>query len=329
MEMVLVTGGAGFLGSRLVKRLVEWGDHVIVIDNMSTGSERNLSDSLCFENCSLIKIDILNRSLVRHIIDVNKITSVYHFAANADVRNGINDLDIDLEQNVQGTCSLLWACRETTVKKFIFASSAAVYGEPTEIPTKEEIPLIQTSVYGASKAAAEMYIQAYSEYFNVQSFSFRFTSCLGEGYSHGVVFDFVSKLKKDPTHLEILGDGKQLKSYLYVEDALNAIFSVIESPEWLIKAGHIGKKNIFNLGHEETVSVKAVADIVCDELGLTGVKYSFTGGCRGWVGDSPTVLLDLFKLKNLGWRPRTSIEEGIRKTVRYLKGVGFDPNTPA
>jgi UDP-glucose 4-epimerase len=319
METILVTGGAGFLGSHLVDRLIQQGDRVVVIDNISTGFERNLYSSLCTEKCSLVKIDILNRALLKHIIDVNKVTTVYHFAANADIRNGINNLDVDLEQNVQGTCSVLWACKDSSVSTFVFASSAAVYGEPRiwETPTDERYPLIQTSVYGASKAAAEMYIQAYSEYFGIKSISFRLTSCLGERYSHGVVLDFVKKLRKNSKSLEILGDGNQLKSFLYVEDAIDAILDVTKNKFFTMNK----KKYMFNLGHTCSITVKDLADIVCDEMKFSNVQYHFTGGRGGWVGDSPTVVLDVSRLQDMGWHPKTSIEEAIRKTVRFLSEV--------
>jgi UDP-glucose 4-epimerase len=236
---------------------------------------------------------------------------VFHMQANADVRGGIRLTRVDLEQNTISTWNVLEAMRLNNIKHIVFASSATVYGEPDIFPTPESYAPLQTSLYGASKLACEAMIQAYSEYFGITCYIFRFVSWIGERYTHGVIFDFIKKLRDNSSTLEILGDGKQRKSYLDVLDGVEGIFYAIEHAKEL--------KNVFNLGHDEFMNVLHLADIVVEELGLKKVRYLTTGGERGWLGDSPFVHLDTTKLKALGWRPQVSIEQGIRNTVRYLQ----------
>jgi UDP-glucose 4-epimerase len=305
-KKVLVTGGAGFIGSHICDKLLESGAEVIVYDNLSSGFQGHIANKK--KSLVFIKGDILETA--RLTTAMAGVSTVFHFAANADVRGGINNTQIDLRENVQGTCSVLEAMRHQNVSNIVFASSATVYGEPEIFPTPESTELLQTSVYGASKLSSEAYIEAYCEYFSMNSYIFRFVSWVGERYSHGVIFDFIKKLKKNPNKLEILGDGKQRKSYLYVKDGVEGIFYALE---------HATKnKNIFNLGHDQWMNVTDLADIICDEMGLKDTEYTFTGGSRGWLGDSPFVQLDTSRLRELGWSPQTSIEEGIRRTVQYL-----------
>jgi UDP-glucose 4-epimerase len=236
---------------------------------------------------------------------------VFHFQANADVRGGRENTRIDLEQNTIGTWNVLEAMRVNGVKSIAFASSATIYGEPEIFPTSENYAPLQTSLYGASKYAGEAMIQAYCEYYEMRCFIYRFVSWVGERYSHGIVFDLARKLKEDPTRLPLLGDGTQKKSYLYVKDGVRGIMTGIENAT--------ERKNIFNLGHDYFITVVEVAKIVLEELGKKGVPMEFAGGKRGWLGDSPLVHLDTAKLKKLGWKPEISIEEGIRRTVRFLR----------
>jgi UDP-glucose 4-epimerase len=235
---------------------------------------------------------------------------VFHLAANADVRGGPGDTRIDLEQNLLGTVNVLEAMRKNGVDRIAFTSSAVVYGEPDVYPTPEGYAGLQTSVYGASKLAAESYIEAYAEYFGFRCHIFRFVSWIGERYSHGVIYDFVNKLRADPNQLEILGDGRQRKSYLHVADGIQGVFGALE--------GLTDQKNIVNLGHEEFITVTDLARIVCDEMGLEAPNFLFTGGVRGWPGDSPFVHLDVSKAKGGGFLPRVGIEDGVRRTVRWL-----------
>ena len=305
---VLVTGGAGFIGSHLVDELIRQGHDVIVYDNFSTGFRQHLGQALNTSRLKIIEGDILDLSRLKSALE--DVSTVFHLAANADVRGGVVNTAIDVEQNILGTHRVLEAMRAQSVREIVFTSSATVYGEPDRFPTPESQPLIQTSLYGASKLAAEAMIQAYGEYFGIRSYCFRFVSWIGERYSHGVVRDFVQKLMRNPKELEILGDGKQRKSYLHVADGIRGIFSAMQNLKDL--------KNVLNLGHVEYMNVKDVANIICQEMGLRNVAYRFTGGPRGWLGDSPFVLLDISKIQETGFQPQISIEEGIRRTVRYL-----------
>ena len=299
----IVTGGAGFIGANIVKALLERGFKVQVFHNLSTGN---------LDNLPLDKINFCNIDLKQNYKDWPTIeaTCIYHLAANADVRGGINDHNIDLNENLLVTKNACDFSLINNIKKFVFASSATVYGEPNIFPTPEECTSNQTSLYGASKMSSEAFIQAYSNYGYFQSTIFRFVSWIGYGYSHGVIYDFVKKLLNDSSKLEILGNGKQMKSYLDVRDGVKGVINISEL--------HDQNSSVFNLGHFQTMNVKNLADIVCDEMNLNKVEYHFTGGERGWVGDSPLVHLDTQKANKYGWEAEISIEDSIRTTVRYL-----------
>jgi UDP-glucose 4-epimerase len=303
-----VTGGAGFIGSHVVDRLLAGGCGVTVYDNLSTGFEGNLAAHAGNRRFAFIRGDVLDLPALSRAMDGH--CTLFHFQANADVRGGMERTRADLEQNTIGTWNALEAARGAGIKTVVFASSATVYGEPAVFPTPEETPLVQTSLYGASKLAGEAMAQAYAEYFGMRSIVFRFVSWIGPRYSHGVVFDFVKKLRANPEKLEILGDGRQVKSYLDVRDGVAGIFCAVERFE--------GTKGIFNLGHDDSLNVLDLARTVVDELGLGDVSLATAGGSRGWPGDSPFVHLDTSRMKGLGWSARISIEEGIRATVRYL-----------
>ena len=305
---VFVTGGAGFIGSHIVDELVRRDFEIIVYDNLSTGYERHLQPGLSRGRVGLIVGDILD---LPNMIDSMKGSAlVFHLAANADVRGGKANTALDLEQNVVGTHNVLEAMRINHVPEIVFTSSATVYGEPDIFPTPENYAPLQTSLYGASKYSAEAMIQAYGEYFGIRSYMFRFVSWIGERYSHGVVYDFIKKLKTNPNELEILGDGNQRKSYLHVEDGVSGIFLSIQNIR--------EQKNVINLGHEDYMNVKRLATIVTEEMGLKDVTFRYTGGVRGWLGDSPFVHLDIRKIRSAGFKPLVSIEQGIRRTARYL-----------
>ncbi len=305
---VFVTGGAGFIGSHLVDELVRQGENVIVYDNFSTGFRRHLESSMESGRLRIVEGDILD--LPTLTVAMEEASTVFHLAANADVRGGITDRYVDVQQNIMGTHRVLEAMKAAGVSQLVFTSSATVYGEPDRFPTPEDQPLVQTSMYGASKLAAEAMIQAYGEYFSIRSYCFRFVSWIGERYSHGVIYDFVNKLRTNRRELEILGDGSQQKSYLHVSDGVRGVFLALERIKDL--------KNILNLGHVECVSVSEVARIVCEEMGLSDLHFRFTGGQRGWLGDSPLVQLDISRMQRVGFQPRISIEQGIRRTTRYL-----------
>jgi UDP-glucose 4-epimerase len=305
----IVTGCAGFIGSTLVDRLLASGHHVIGIDNFSTGQHRFLKNALSDPKFTLFEIDILGLDELKKSFTGGDV--VFHLAANADVRFGTDHPRKDLEQNTIATYNVLEAMRFNGVKKIAFSSTGSVYGEAPVVPTPENGPFpIQTSLYGASKAAGEGLISAYCEGFGFQSWIFRFVSILGERYTHGHVFDFYQKLQTDPTRLPVLGNGKQRKSYLYVQDCIDAIFLAVEKAQ--------DKVNIFNLGVDGYCEVNDSIGWICQELGLKpALEYS--GGDRGWIGDNPFIFLDTKKIHSLGWKPKVSIKDGVIKTVEYLR----------
>lgn len=304
----LVTGGAGFIGSHIVDRLVARGDSVTVYDNFSTGRAENLSGHAPGPAFRTIQGD--TRDLARLCESTAGHEAVFHFQANADVRGGIDNTRADLEQNTIATWNVLEAARLAGVRLVVFASSATIYGEPGVFPTPEDCPRVQTSLYAASKVAGEAMIEAYAEYFDMTCLAFRFVSWIGPRYSHGVIFDFVKKLLADPKELEVLGDGNQKKSYLDVRDGVEGVFTAVDRC--------LARKGVFNLGHDDIMNVLDLAAIVTAEMGLSDVSLRLVGGKRGWLGDSPFVHVDTSRIKALGWRPRIPIAEGIRATVRHL-----------
>lgn len=309
MGIYIVTGCAGFIGSSVVDRLLSLGHKVCGIDNFSTGRVNFIRYALTNRSFTFIEADLLNLSELKTIFKGGEV--VIHLAANADVRFGIQHPRKDLEQNTIVTYNVLEAMRANGIKKIAFSSTGSVYGESPVIPTPEDGPFpIQTSLYGASKAACEGLISAYCESFGFQSWIFRFVSILGERYTHGHVFDFYQKLKKDPTCLPVLGNGKQRKSYLYVQDCIDAIMLAVEKAD--------EKVNIFNLGVNGYVEVNDSIGWICEELGVSP-RLDYSGGDRGWVGDNPFIFLDTNKIQELGWKPKFDIQQGVIRTVQFLK----------
>jgi UDP-glucose 4-epimerase len=306
---VFVTGAAGFIGSHMVDRLLSAGHSVVGFDNLSTGQRRFLESAFVHPGFTFHEADLLDRkSLAQAMVGAEL---VVHFAANADVRFGTEHPRKDLEQNMIATWNVLEAMREQGCKRIVFSSTGSVYGEPEIFPTPETCPFpVQTSLYGASKLAAEGLIQAYCEGFGLQGYIFRFVSILGERYSHGHVFDFYQQLAEHPEHLHVLGDGHQRKSYLYVQDCMDAIFTAIERAK--------DKVNIFNLGTDEYCEVNDSIGWICEHLGLHP-KLTYSGGERGWVGDSPFILLDCSRIRALGWRPRLTIKQAVSATIEYVR----------
>lgn len=309
MNHVLVTGCAGFIGSHLVDRLLKMGLQVVGVDNFSTGQRRFLTDALKHPNFRLREIDLLDLDALKRAFAHSE--AVFHLAANADVRFGTEHPRRDLEQNTIATYNVLEAMRANSIQKIAFSSTGSVYGEASVIPTPEDAPFpIQTSLYGASKAAGEGLIAAYCEGFGFQSWIFRFVSILGERYTHGHVFDFYHKLKIDPTLLTVLGNGKQRKSYLYVQDCIDAMLLAMDLAT--------DRVNIFNLGVDGYCEVNDSIGWICEELGVKP-KLEYTGGDRGWIGDNPFIFLDTRKILSLGWKPQYGIRDGVVKTVEYLR----------
>ena len=309
MSNYVVTGCAGFIGSTLVERLLYDGHHVTGLDNFSTGQRRFLEVALMHPNFKFLEIDLLELDALRLAFAEGE--AVFHLSANADVRFGTDHPRRDLEQNTIATYNVLEAMRANGIKKIAFSSTGSVYGESPVVPTPEDGPFpVQTSLYGASKAAGEGLISAYCEGFGFQACIFRFVSILGERYTHGHVFDFYQKLKADPTRLLVLGNGKQRKSYLYVQDCIDAILLAMDkAPD---------KVNIYNLGVDGYCEVNDSIGWICAELGLRPT-LEYTGGDRGWIGDNPFIFLDTKRIQALGWKPKFGIREGVIKTVQYLR----------
>src|SRR5579863_4351236 len=308
MLRVLVTGAAGFIGSHIVDRLLSAGHSVAGFDNFSTGQRWFLESAIAHPTFNLHEADLLDRkSLTKAMRDAGL---VVHLAANADVRFGTEHPRKDLDQNTIATWNVLEAMREQGCNRIVFSSTGSVYGEPEIFPTPETCPFpIQTSLYGASKLAAEGLIQAYCEGFGLQANIFRFVSILGERYTHGHVFDFYQQLAEHPEHLHVLGNGHQRKSYLYVQDCIDAILTAIEKAD--------ARVNIFNLGTDEYCEVNDSIGWICEYLGLHP-KLTYSGGERGWVGDSPFILLDCSRIRALSWRPRLTIKQAVLATIKFV-----------
>jgi len=304
-----VSGSAGFIGSTLVDRLLAAGHTVVGYDNLSTGRMEFLdqglrSPSFRLERGDLLDLDSLTRSM-------RECDFVFHLAANADVRFGLDHPRKDLEQNTIATWNVLEAMRANEIRSIAFSSTGSVYGEALVIPTPENAPFpVQTSLYGASKLAAESLIAAYSEGFDIKAYIFRFVSILGERYTHGHVFDFYKQLKQHPGWLDVLGNGQQRKSYLYVQDCITAIMTALEKAT--------DRVNIFNLGTDEYCTVNDSIASICGHLGVQPeIRYS--GGDRGWVGDNPFIFLDCNRIRGLGWKPQLTIREGVIQTLKFLE----------
>lgn len=309
----LVTGCAGFIGSTLTDRLLEKGHQVIGIDNMTTGILEFLDVSSKHENFKFIKADLIRKE--DWVLAMQGVDVVYHMAANADIRGGLHEPQKDIENNTIATFNVLEAMREHGVKKIIFASSAAALGEPDVFPTPETCPIPdQTSLYGASKMACEGLISSYCEGFGFEGYAFRFVSLLGPRYPHGHVFDFVKQLVEDPKKLRILGDGKQRKSYLHIDDCVKALFHICEGP---YSQENKARYHVFHLGYPGYCQVEDSARWICETLGVEPV-IELTGGDRGWVGDNPFVFLDVSKALATGWRPENTIESSVRETAQWL-----------
>ena len=307
--MDLVTGGAGFIGSHLVDALVEQGKEVRVLDNFSSGREEFLSHHEGSESVEVCRGDLLDRDEVMSAME--GIETVHHLAANPDIRLGIEVTDTDLRQGTMATYNILEAMRLSEVGRISFASSSAVYGEAGVMPTPEDYgPVMPISLYGASKLASEALITAWAGTFGAQGYIHRFANIVGPRGTHGVIFDFIHKLKRDPRRLEVLGDGNQEKSYMSAKDCVHSMLHVIGLDD--------EGTALNNLGTGDTCSVSRIAEIVIEESGLEGVSIDYTGGRRGWAGDVPKTYLDVTKLLGTGFEPTAMSEQAVRDTARVL-----------
>ncbi|MCD6323702.1 MAG: NAD-dependent epimerase/dehydratase family protein [Desulfurococcales archaeon] len=315
---VVVTGGAGFIGSNIVDALVGEGYEVAVIDNLSSGREEFLRNALTTGRVGFVNAD-LKFSGWEDVFEGADV--VYHFAANPEVKSSITDPRKHFQENVLTTFNVLEACRKNDVRALVFASSSTVYGDAEKFPTPEDHPLRPISMYGAAKLASEDLIAAYSRIYGIKSAIFRFANIVGPRQTHGVLVDFIRKLRRNSEVLEILGDGTQRKSYLHVNDLISGIEVGLNR---VLRSS--ASYEVFNVGNEDWVTVKEIADIVIDELGLRNVEYVFrpaTPDGRGWVGDVKFMLLDVKKLEGLGWRPSMTSKEALRATVKWLLKEGF------
>jgi UDP-glucose 4-epimerase len=304
----VVTGGAGFIGSHLVDRLLEKGNEVTVIDNLSGGRLEFIERFFPDDRFNFIKHDLTDD---RPIKELKGADIVFHLAANPDVKIGADDTGVHLRQNVIATYNVLESMRKFGIKNIAFTSTSTVYGEATVVPTPEDYgPLMPISLYGASKLASEALICAFCGTFDMKAWIYRFANIIGDRSTHGVIYDFMQKMTKDPAMLTILGDGRQSKSYLHVDDCVDAMLFAIEKGNDSI--------NIFNIGSEDRIDVTSIARIVAAGMGLDGVHMEYTGGERGWKGDVPFMGLSIEKMKSLGWHPKYMSEESVRLSVKAL-----------
>jgi UDP-glucose 4-epimerase len=313
---VLVTGAAGFIGSHLSRRLVADGAEVRALDNLSTGTKAHIADIMSSKRFEFTQGDIRKQKEVESLLD--DCTTIFHLAANPEVRAALSDGEVDFEQNLRGTHALLEALRAKSWRgALIFTSTSTVYGDATRLPTPEDYgPLVPISMYGATKLGCEALITAYSHLLGLKARIFRFANVVGPGSDHGVIHDFLTKLSQNPARLEVLGDGTQTKSYIYIDDCVDAF----------IHATKLGDENpgIYNVGTDDQTDVKTIANIVIQEMGLRDVQIGFKPGPegRGWPGDVKHMLLDISKLRTLGWSPRYRSTDAVRKATEQLVKEG-------
>lgn len=310
---ILVTGGAGFIGSHLIDSLCDEGHTVVCVDDLSLGRIENIAHHLGNTDFEFVKLNILDEPALDELFVKYRFDCVFHMAANSDIQEGATHLRVDLEKTFMTTFITLCCMQRHGVRDIVFASSSAVYGERSTPLREDSGPLQPISFYGAAKLAAEAYICAFCENFDMRAWIFRFPNVVGERATHGVVFDFIKRLRENPNELLILGDGSQEKPYLYVKDLVAAMLFV-----WKRTAE---KVNCFNIGVTTTTRVSKIADIVVEEMGLQNVRYRYTGGDRGWTGDVPRFRYDLHKITQLGWVAQMSSDDAIRHAVRALLGT--------
>ena len=307
----VVTGGAGFIGSHLVDTLVAQGNEVLVVDSLCAGRIETISRHIDDHKVRFVQADLLGDGWQEHIEGADRL---FHLAADPDVRQSAISPDPAMQNNIMATYRVLEAMRRYEVPELVFTSTSTVYGDATVIPTPEDYaPLLPISVYGASKLACEALISSYCYSFGMKAWIYRFANIVGERSGHGVITDFIRKLKENPNELEILGDGKQAKSYLEVHECVAAMLFALRTK---------GTVNIFNIGSEDWIDVKSIAEIVAEEMHLPDVRFRFTGGERGWVGDVPRMQLSLERIKGKRWKPELGSRESVRLATRDLVRSG-------
>ncbi len=306
---VLVTGGAGFIGSHLSDLLLEKGHSVAVIDNLSLGREENIRHNFANPDFKFYKENVLDAETISRIFKEGLFDAVFHMAANSDIAKSFYNPDVDLNDTFLTTYHILNHMKENNIKSIVFASSSAVYGE-TQSPIGEDFgPLMPVSHYGAGKLASEAFISSFAENYGFKVWIARFPNVVGERATHGVIFDFINKLRKNPCELEVLGDGNQIKPYMYVKDLVDALVFIWENSS--------NKLNCFNIGVDTATKVSTIARIVTEEMGISP-KILYTGGDRGWIGDVPKFNYCLDKIKKLGWEAKITSDEAVRKAAMYI-----------
>lgn len=308
---ILVTGAAGFIGSHLTDRLLQNGHRVVGVDNFELGRRENLAHLAANPGFEFHEMDVLDREKLRAVFKAQSFDAVFHMAANSDIARGSTDIGRDLRLTFLTTFAVLEAMREAGVRELVFASSSAVYGEREDAVSEDSGPLQPVSLYGAGKLAGEAFISAFAHSYGVCGRICRFPNVVGERATHGVVFDFINKLRDNPTRLKILGDGKQQKPYLYVRDLVDAMHFI-----W--QACNGTPVGCFNIGVPGSTTVTKIAQVVVEEMGLRDVAFDYTGGDRGWVGDVPRFSYDTSRLDSLGWKAPRDSDASVRLAVRRI-----------
>jgi len=313
MAKHFVTGGAGFIGSYLAERLLADGNRVTVYDNLVSGRKDNIKHLIGKSNFRFIQDDLLNVAALKESMEGHDV--IWHLGANTDIPGGNKTTDLDLKNCTMATWNVLEAMRENSIDKILFSSSACVYGDAPPIALSEIFgPLLPINLYGAGKLACEGLISAYSHLFGIHVWIFRFANVVGARMGHGVIHDFIQKLKRNPMELEVLGDGKQEKPFFLVEDCIDGMLHAFQNSNI--------QCDVYNLGTESFTTVTLIAQIVTEEMGLNNVKFKYTSGRRGWPGDVPVVHFNVRKMSNLGWQAKHSSDEAVREaSKRLLKGM--------
>lgn len=308
---VLITGGAGFIGSHLCDSLLERGDKVTVVDNLILGRIENIQHIIQRNDFKFIQEDLLNTDKLKKIFVQGEFDMVFHLAANSDIQKGGSNPEVDYNLTFNTTFNVLQCVKEFGIKKLFFASTSAIYGDTSENLTENFGPLLPVSNYGAAKLASEAFISAFSASYGIQTWITRFPNVVGERFTHGVIFDFIGRLNQNPTVLTVLGNGEQYKPYMYVKDLVEGILFVCEKAK--------EQYNVYNLGSETRTRVRDIARIVIEEMGLNS-KIEYTGGDRGWVGDVPEFKYDLSKIHQLGWKANYNSDDSVRLAIQKALG---------
>lgn len=311
MERILITGGAGFIGSHLAGKLLKQGHEVVCVDNFELGKRENVEKFMDNPSFELIELDVSKADEFSDVLKDRKIERIYHLAANSDIQKSARLPGVDFVNTFSTTYSVIEGMRRNGIKKLFFASTSAVYGNKSGINLTENIGgLSPISYYGGAKLASEAFISSYSYMNDFEVLIFRFPNVIGPNLTHGVIFDFIRKLQNNPNELEILGDGTQCKPYLYVLDLVDAIVEYSQKQQKGVE--------IYNIGVETATTVKEIADMVCEKLGLSDVTYKYTGGNVGWKGDVPAFQYDLSKIYSTGWHPQHNSNESVKATLDSL-----------